>query len=220
MIRRFLVVPAACVLLLLGADVASAGAGAKVVVSLDGRTWAPSLRVPLFDPAVLWVPGENRTAELYVGNRAQDAGVLALVARADDADGLVAAREVSLEVRRGAGAWTRIAADGRAHRLAGGELAAGANVRLAIRVSFAPTSPNASQLRRLPLSFDVVLSESGTAVAAPAGGGGGHGGLLPDTGGVERVVLIAGLLLVVLGAAVIRSAMSPREKEDDEHAPV
>lgn len=201
---------------------APADAAGQVVVSADGQTWTPSLTTPLFDPAVRWVPGDARTATFHVGNRAADAGTLALVVTADDAHALIARDDITLAVRRGSGPWVDVRTDGQPHRLAGGDLAAGADTRLAIRATFAPASRNLSQLRSLPLSFDVVLSESTTTVSPPTdpghGGSGGHGGLLPDTGGVELWVLLAGLLLLALGAIVVRTATFPPRKDDDEQA--
>lgn len=192
----------------------AAEAGGKVVVSPDGRTWAGALTAPLFDPAERWVPGDARTARFYVGNRSGEVGTLALVARADDAEGLLARDDVRIDARAGHGAWTHVVADGAPHWL-GRALAAGADTTIEVRALFTPTSPNTSQLRTLPLAFDVVLSAAHTDVSAPHPS---QGSVLPDTGGVERWALVAGAVLAVLGATVvgITTLALGRDKDDDD----
>jgi hypothetical protein len=210
-IRRISSVLAVCALLVLATGPALAGG--KVVVSADGHTWATALSTPLFDPSVSWVPGDERTASIYVGNRSEEAGKIAVVAHADLTR--YAESDIDLQVRRASGAWAPLAADGQAHALAGADLAPGADVRVSVRAAFDPQSPNASQLRRLPISFDVVLSQAET-VASPADDGSGDGAL-PDTGGVQLWVLVAGLLLILFGAVTIRSALAAPVRKEDDH---
>ncbi|MCW2787224.1 MAG: hypothetical protein JWP74_3741 [Marmoricola sp.] len=164
----------------------AAWAGSLIGVSYDGSTWTPSLAAPLFDPAVRWEPGTQRTARFSVRNQATDAGALAMQASAHDADGLLSRR------------------DGRAHRLAGTPIAAGRSGEVDVRATFDPASPNRSQLERLTLAVQVLLVEAGAqVVGVTEGTSSGHGGSLPNTGGVDRWFLEVGLALMILGAAII-----------------
>lgn len=190
----------------------AAWADQETVVSKDGVTWAGSLKAPLFDPAALWVPGDTRVATFQVGNRAADAADVAVVARADDLDELIARGDVDLAFRSGSGSWQPIAADGRAHPLTGLVLGAGENAEISVRAQFLATSPNRSQSRTLPLDFQVVLSRSASASPPDVGG---HG-LLPDTGGVDLRYLVLGLLLAGLGSLTILIAARRKEESDEQ----
>lgn len=199
--------------LLAPGTVAHAAPADDVVVSADGTTWSDALPSPLFDPGFRWVPGDVRTAAFWVGNRADDAGDLAIVARTGaGSDGSVA-DHVTLEARRASGSWVVLRADGRSRSLPGTALAAGAEERVLVRAGFSPGAGNPTQRRRLLLDFEVVLSRT-PGVAGPDDGP----GALPAAGGPGGAVLALGLVLVAGGSLVVGAVpyLSPGRKDDDE----
>ena len=48
----------------------------RLGLSSDGVTFAETLKKPLFDSAIRWVPGDVRVATFYVRNQAETAGNL------------------------------------------------------------------------------------------------------------------------------------------------
>ncbi|RNL62960.1 hypothetical protein EFK50_14645 [Nocardioides marmoriginsengisoli] len=196
---------------------APASAEGEAVVSTDGVTWTDALTTPLFSPATRWAPGDTRVSSFLVGNRASVRADLAVRVRTEDPDGLVARGDVDLAVRSGTGAWRPLPADGQPHRLPGVVLAAGANDRISVRARFRPASPNRSQLQRLPLTFEVVLSQAGTAAPPGTGTPGLLPGVLPETGGAGLRVLVVGLLLTLLGFLTTLIAARRKDDHDDRH---
>jgi hypothetical protein len=201
--------------LLLGLPAASY-AGSRIGLSTDGRTWSATLARPLFDPAVLWVPGDVRTSTFYVRNQAGDAGRLSIAAFTPDPDSLLRRDDIEIEVRRDGGSWIPLPADGRDFRFARGVLVPAATTRIDVRVAFAPSSPNRSQTSTLALRFRVLLVEIGAQVADP-GGNGHHGGLLPNTGGVSFWVLAFGVAALAFGcSSLITLRLTARREDRDD----
>ncbi len=186
----------ALALLWLGASSAHA---AGTEVSLDGRHWSAGLSRPLFDPALRWVPGDARTASLWVRNEGETTAALTLAMRAADADGLIAHGVVRIEAQAGDGPWVPIDPARPGRRLAG-DLGVGAQERITVRASYDPAADNDTQRDRVELSFQVTLSDA--TAAGPAAGSGSAAGSTPTgttpTGGQGAAP--AGASLAATGA--------------------
>lgn len=206
---------ALAVVLAVGGSVAPAHATSQPVqLSNDGRTWAPDLTRPLFDPAVRWVPGDVRRASFWVRDDGPSAGALAITADVDDGDRLIADHAVMLRLRAGSRRWSTVSA-GRTAAL--GRLTEGHRTKVEIVAAFDPGSGDATMRRSLHFSLSVRLtgatptaspsapSEAPGAVS-PAGGGHG-GGILPNTGNPVTwwLCLVAALSLGAGTALVVRS---------------
>lgn len=152
------------VLIVVGTTAPARAATEPVQLSNDGRTWTPDLARPLFDPATRWVPGDVRRAAFWVRNAGPTVGSLAVTARVQDTDGLMADDAIDLELREAGGAWTGVT-PGATLTLA--SLPAGADTRVEVRATYPWSSGNDTMRRTLSFSFGVRLS--GDDVAATAG---------------------------------------------------
>ncbi|WP_375003319.1 hypothetical protein [Aeromicrobium sp. CTD01-1L150] len=213
MMRRWRVVAGA--LLALSLVASPSYAADELGLSHDGATWGSSLPAPLFDPALRWVPGDARTESFHIRNQAAETGGFRIRMLAVTADGLLSTGDLRVSARAGAGEWTTVDEPG-THLLLQGELAAGAQERVDVRVELDPASGNESQLRSLDLKLDARLTgELAEEDGAPAGSGeetGDAGGLLPDAGGIAFWLIIIALLAVATGAAGIA------RRRGDDHA--
>ncbi|MCL1870776.1 MAG: hypothetical protein FWF90_10230 [Promicromonosporaceae bacterium] len=165
-----------------------------VEVSVDGTTWSTATTTPLFDPAVLWVPGDVRTGTLYARTRACDAA--SGEARATFGQGGPdLAADLRVRTRVDGGPWT----SGQTSR--GFTVPPGAPTRLDVEVTFDPASGDESQGEGAPLTVTVTVScdqvaAPGPSPVTPQAGQAGSG-LLPRTGiEVARTVLAAAALVV------------------------
>lgn len=202
----------ATLLVLLAIGVAPAYAAQPVQLSNDGRTWAPNLPAPLFDPAVRWVPGDVRQASFWVRNAGPGAGTLTMTALVADADGLLAKHAMRLRLRDASGSWTSVAPGSRASL---GTLADGARTQIVVSAAYAAASGNDTERDTLRFSLRVRLTgadRAGDHAGGPSGGplvAGGHGpgGLLPGTGNPVTwwLCLLAALSLGGGTALVVRS---------------
>ncbi len=178
----------------------AAAAADEIGLSRDGRTWSAELAEPLFDPAFRWVPGDVETASFLVRNQAADTGDLTIDVIGTRVDTLLETGDLEVATRAGDGDWVAVSEPG-THRLSRTTVAAGAQERVDVRVSFDPASTNASQLTQLALRFTVRLSDSRAGSDAGAG-------LLPDTGAPR----VAGLLVVAVGAVVGGLVLASRKE--------
>lgn len=219
MIRRLAGVLAAT-LVLAAASASPALAANEIALSSDGQHWSRTLTQPLFDPAVLWVPGDSRTASFYVRNEAASAGDLAIAVRSDDPDRLLADDHVGIQARAGAGPWVALEAAGSLHRLAAAAIPAGSRIRLEVRASFDALSANQTQVDRAGLTFVVGLAEAltsgGTGPQDDDTDGGAGGPTLVGSGPLARTGAAAtGWLLIIaamalgVGAALKRAGGHP-----------
>lgn len=201
----------ATLLVLLAIGVAPAYAAQPVQLSNDGRTWAPDLPAPLFDPAVRWVPGDVREASFWVRNAGPDAGTLSVTALVADADGLLAKHAMRLRLRDASGSWTTVAPGSRASL---GALADGARTRVVVSAAYAAASGNDTERDTLRFSLRVRLTGADEAAGHAGGpssgghaGGQGPGGLLPGTGNPVTwwLCLLAAISLGGGTALVVRS---------------
>jgi hypothetical protein len=175
------------------------GPGSALVVSSDGASWSTDLASPLFDPAVLWVPGDSRTSTFYVQNRGATPASLRMQVRTAGGD-LVAAGDVQVSARVGDDAWHRVraAGDGVLNALA---IGTDQSRRVDVRAVFRRGSRNASQSAGVVLRFVVDL---GQAVAGPSGPDS-----LPATGAPRLgLPVLLGCLLVGSGTALVRRRRS------------
>ncbi|GIG26866.1 hypothetical protein [Cellulomonas denverensis] len=224
------VLAALAVVLLLAPSASAANPGEEVGLSRDGVTWSPDLTTDLFDPAMVWVPGDDEVTTLYVRNQSGEParGFAQVLVGPEDAE---FAEDLRVRTRYDGGAWTV----GATSRTTG--FAVGAVLRIDIGVQFDPVSGNESEGRAVPLAVRVVLASvipgrdvdptpspgtpvggaGGGAVPAPAGapvvgdvaagdgavGAGAavrYGGLLGATGADALRVLVAAGVLVLTGA--------------------
>lgn len=164
-------------------------------VSADGAAWADALPAPLFDPEVLWVPGDARTASFFVANRGPSPAAVGIGIRVAD-DTLVGPGDVVVQARAGTGPWHRVgpvAADD----LNAVAIGVRSSTRLDVRARFLGSAGNTSQSSGVTLSFAVDLHE---AVAETPGRDD-----LPGTGAAElRWPLLVGAVLTGAGLVLVR----------------
>jgi hypothetical protein len=166
--------------------------GDSVWVSPDGSSWSADLPAPLFDPAVLWVPGDDRTSSFFVENRGSSpADVLVRVSALGD--GLVRTGDVLLRARVAGGLWQPMAREA-GSALSAVALGVGETRRIDVRAAFREASANTSQASAVVLRFVVRLDE-----ADP------DRGPIPDTGAPAlRGPLLLAVLLLGTGLALVR----------------
>jgi LPXTG-motif cell wall-anchored protein len=210
--RRLVITVLAATLTIAG-PAATAYADQPVGVSRDGVAWTPALSAPLFDPGVLWVPGDVQSATFYVRNQATDAGKVWMSVEARDDDQLLAHEDIKISVRRDGGAWADLRADAASHPVRHSLLRSGSVTQIDVRAVLERASPNRSQQSALALRFTVGLTEAVGSVSGPHDGN-GPGGLLPDTGGVTFWVLALGVLLLLSGFGTV--LVGARRRDDDE----
>ncbi|MEZ0580026.1 LPXTG cell wall anchor domain-containing protein [Nocardioides sp. MH1] len=208
--------------LVLAATAAPACADEEVGVSSDGRHWHADLRTPLFDPAFRWVPGDRQVRSFYVRNQGPTRARMSLEVRSRDTGHLLPDDDVDLAARAAGGPWVELE-NGRAGGIVVQDaLDAGSRVRVEVRVAFNPASTNQSEVRRLPLTFRVLLAQDGPGGDGPGSGPGGDGavtGVLPSTGnGVQTWFVWLGAALVGAGLALVAAARRRGEEARDGQA--
>lgn len=174
------VLAALAVVLLLAPPASAADPGEEVGLSRDGVTWSPDLTTDLFDPAMVWVPGDDEVTTLYVRNQSGDParGFAQVLVGPEDEE---FAEDLRVRTRYDGGAWTV----GATSPTTG--LAAGAVLRIDIGVQFDPVSGNESEVRAVPLAVRVVLAgtipgrdvDPTPTPGTPVGGAGGGDVLSP-----------------------------------------
>lgn len=186
---------------------APAGAAEELQVSADGVHWGRTLGQPLFDPAVRWVPGDERTATFSVRNRADDRGHLTIQVHTSDPDGLLADGDVLLAAQVDPGGWQPLTGPGDRVDLAA--VPSGRTAEVSVRARLRPGAANLTQGAGVPLRFEVILSEARRNDAPEVDGPNVDG--LPDTGApVLRWWL--GLAAVAIGGGL---ALIRRSRHDD-----
>jgi hypothetical protein len=188
-------VAAAVIAVLAPFAMAGAAAADELQVSSDGVHFSDSLKGPLFDPDLRWVPGDTRARVFSVRNATHDPGRLRMNVLADTG-ALADSGAVVVTVTGAGGTWVK----GSAHaRQAPVPLGPGRAARITVRVDFLPSATNTTQSRELSFRIRLTLDE----VARP----GSHGsGGLPSTGAPAGLLGLAalGLTLLALGSALLR----------------
>lgn len=147
--------------LLLALSSAPARAQEGLQLSPDGDRWGPTLDRPLFDPAVRWVPGDERTASFWVRNATDRPADLSLAILTEDTDELLADDVLTVVARAhrpGDDACAVTLADaGSAYPL--GPVASRKAVRITLIASYGAEAGNATQQDRAGLDFRVTLTD-------------------------------------------------------------
>ncbi len=228
--RAFLGLGAVLAFLLSG--LTPAQAAGELGLSPDGVHWAAALPGPLFDPAMLWVPGDAETATFYVRNQSSDAAFLDVDLVTGEVTSLLDAGDLSVGVSVDGGQITAVRTPGE-HRLVDGfAVGAGQVHRVEVHVDFDAASTNLTQARRLDFDFRLALSQD-ASVSPPtdAGGdnggdnGGGvagpehHSGDLPGTGTVVTPsLLLTAAALCATGLALAGWARRSRETKERQNS--
>lgn len=213
---------------ILSLSASPAQAADELELSSDGQSWSGQLPGPLFDPALRWVPGDDRHAEFYVRNQADDGGTVTIAVDSPDQDQSVLVRDIRLSARIGSESWVDLAPMGEAFRLNAAALPADAVRKLTVRARFDPASGNRSQQSAVALSYTVTLSDAastsdpddeaadGTDQPTDSDAAQNLNGAadLPNTGAPA-----VGWLLVAAGVAVGvgLALMKRRRREDSAH---
>lgn len=196
-------------------------------VSLDGTTWTDSIVSPLFDPEVRWVPGDVRTSIFYVRNNKAEAGDLSLVLERPLRDALLETSFLTIAARAGDGPWTEVSTGGRQELIDSEKTAAGDEVAVELRASFAADALNTTMVLPTDLDLRLTLTQAGivadatstdgdgnpTAVGGSNASSGPDAGSLPDTGSPLRPWVLP-LALLLLGAGAVLVARRTDLEED------
>jgi hypothetical protein len=150
---------ASALILLLVMPAGADAAHRQLELSRDGRHWTSSLKAPLFDPTVRWVPGDRRVAHFWARNTSSDPGRLTIDIKATGADRLIRTGDLTIRARGGGGGSTPVNRPGRHRLLRIESLAPRHRVRVTIAVTLAPSATNVAQAKRLRLAFGARLEQ-------------------------------------------------------------
>ena len=152
---------AAAIVILLATPIAASGAPShgRLQLSLDGRRWSSNLRAPLFDPAVRWVPGDSRSAAVWVKNGSSDRGRLVVSVQGTRVDSLLESGALTITARCERGRSRPVREGGTQEVLRVGALAPGHRTRIVLGVALDGSAANATQAKRLRLEFRVRLQQ-------------------------------------------------------------
>ncbi|WP_369373556.1 hypothetical protein AB1046_06530 [Promicromonospora sp. Populi] len=178
--------------------------GDELVLSVDGRTWAPTVTTPLFDPSLVWVPGDVETGTLYARNASGEQARAVVTVLVDGDAALV--EQVRVRTRLGSAAWT----DGLRSDVA--DLTPGEVLPIGLEVAFDPAATNASQQQTARIDVVVTLSAAGPDEGGSADPGAAGPGSLPRTG--ANLLLPA---LVAAGAVLLGSVLLGRRGRRSDH---
>lgn len=205
----------AAAFILLISTTATAWAEGQLELSSDGVTWQQVHSAALFDEAVQWVPGDERTEAFWVRNGTDEPADLRVEVR--DLSGRELLRSGALELE--------FALDGRpvvqgpltqsGESFGVPDTAAGESVEVTATVRFAASAGNDTQTGALAFDLLVTLTQStasdgpgtespGTETPGTENPGEDPGGL-GDTGATPGLVtlLVGGALAVLAGALVL-----------------
>ncbi|MBO3665106.1 hypothetical protein [Microbacterium stercoris] len=177
----------------------------QIGVSRDGVTWGDSLTEPLFDPSMLWVPGDVEIRSFSVRNQADEEATLSIGVRAAPS-WLLDAEAVEVEARVDGGDWVDVDGDD-VRQLTEGGVVAGEVARVDVRVSAVwGASSNPTQAEIVPFDLLVTLTQAEAVGKGDPGEPAAPAAREPlaDTGSVFGYgALWAGAILVGGGAAMI-----------------
>jgi hypothetical protein len=178
-------------------------------LSLDGRSWGPTIERPLFSATRIWVPGDAEHVDFFVRNDTSAPADLQLdlVGEPQDSrlgNGLVLRTEINGRPSAPAGA-RLVTVDGLV-RIA----------RIRVVVMFAGTAGNETQQKFTPIRLRVTLTEQLVSASmtptspAPTSRAPGP---LAGRGAPSPLALLLGLGLLLVGALAIAGSAALR-KED------
>lgn len=192
------------IMLIMIAGAAPVNASERLLLSRDGTQWSPHLVGPAFDPDVRWVPGDERSTNLWAKNNSDETARLTVDLVDVEGASLLSGDFVDLEVTIG-DASPEAVAPGRI--LTVPSTAAGEEIKIIITASLPESSSNGSQGERL--TFDLVAelrqAPGGSASSPPAEGG------LPGTGARSGLLLLTVLGLVGLTVGAISVSIGRRK---------
>ena len=143
---------------LVGPSEAAPRRWSKVAVSRDGHHWHRNLTRPLFDSAMVWVPGDTVTRSFYVKNRGGRRARLSVLLTVDDQRSLMRAGDLRFFVRSGA-RWVRVSRP-RGQWLFRVKLRPGGVKRVWVRVQLHPRAGNSTMRQREPFNLRVRLKST------------------------------------------------------------
>lgn len=218
--------------LLLSLTAAPAHAAGEIGLSPDGKTWSSRLTAPLFDSAVRWVPGDERTATFHVRNQSSSDALLDLVMEGGAVDDLMRTGDLTVTAQGGDSPWRTARAVGPQTMVQSQPLPPGTSSKVTITVALAATSPNPSQRLAFDFNLRLRLTEDTSGIVLPPGqhgskpgngqgngqgNGNGNSGLqslLPGTGNIIHGWWVALGLALTGGGAVL---VARRRKEEENH---
>jgi hypothetical protein len=179
-------------------------------LSLDGRSWGPTIERPLFSATRFWVPGDAEHVDFFVRNDTSASADLQLDLVGEPQDS-----------RLGNGLVLRTEINGRPSTPAGGRLVTvDGLVRMAgirVIVMLAGTAGNDTQRKSTPIRLRVTLTEqSVTASMTPTSPAPSSPapGPLAGRGGPSPLVLLLGLGLLLVGSLLAIAGSAGLRKED------
>jgi hypothetical protein len=184
-------------------------------LSIDGSSWAPELRVPLFTGTRVWVPGDEETMSFWVQNDTDDPASLTVDFVGSNEPTLLDVAGVSLTATVD-GLSRSITSDMTAELVTVDRVEARALRRIDLTVAMPPTTANDAQRRSLEVALVVRLTEivdpaeglpqppvatspGGAAATEPAAR---EPGPLPRTGRPLSRVLGAAVLVLLVGVSL------------------
>lgn len=158
-LRSVAVVITALIGFTLGA-IAPAVAADELGLSLDGVTWTEALTMPLFDPDMVWVPGDVEDGQFFFRNQSTDEATYQVSATIEDAGELLAQGDMVLSAAVNGGPWQPAANINGEDTvlLAEGDISPDEVITMGLQVEFLTTSGNRSQRQQLILASRVLLT--------------------------------------------------------------
>ena len=199
---------------------APAYADGEIGLSMDGTHWSQSLNEPLFDPEVVWVPGDSRIATFLVRNEGPTGSTVILDFRGTGANELLNDGDIKIAALAGIGGWVDLDNGYASNLLSTSAVPVGAQTSVIVRATFDPASTQGTQLREQGLSFRVTLegvtaSGGGQGSGTPTPGAQEIAGFLPGTG-APKVMWIAGIGSIFVGVGLSVVARRRREEEEED----
>ncbi|GAB2769174.1 hypothetical protein GCM10027020_22880 [Nocardioides salsibiostraticola] len=204
----------------------------RLGLSSDGVTFAETLKKPLFDTTIRWVPGDVRVATFYVRNQADTAGNLQVAIKRVVLDDLIETNWLKVSARAGSKPFTSVTTGGRASLVENVVINHGDVLPVRVRVELLPDAPNFTQVLSSELDLLVRLSDaraiapitpgtnvspgqSGELGSTDSAGPSGLLGILPDTGNpLTWWTIPLALFLIITGAFLaLRRRTEPEEEQ-------
>lgn len=137
----------------------AAAPNSMIELSADGIAWSSELADPLFDPAILWVPGDSLTATFFVRNLAETNGWITAEADRLGSTQPLAETDLSLAIRITGGEWQELGGGARTSNL--GIVQPGvAPTEVELRATMAPDAGNDTQRGNARFAIHVHLREA------------------------------------------------------------
>lgn len=203
------------------ADSVAAGSGG-VAFSTDGRTWGRTMPDALFDSRLRWVPGDSRTATLFVRNDSGLSARMQVEEVASPVDGLRDRGALTVEFRVGGESWRPSAGPG--DRGVSSTPIAPNEVRsVEVRVSIPWESTNDAQTTAVNLDLRIVLTSPDAASPTPPdpvpSGAPPAAVALPQTGAaVPWSLIVVALALLAAGGMMLASRDRHREPRTERRS--